>query len=75
VREINKRHDALHASLIARMRRRRGKGEVAEIQKALEEEQAERRRELRAASRIKWDGVVDWGNGSKQREEYWLLEE
>jgi hypothetical protein len=69
MQEINQRHDALRQHLISQMREAKTKEEVQALQRALEEEQAERRKELRATSRIRWNGVVDWGIGSEAREE------
>lgn len=42
--------------------------EVAELQRAVEEVHASRSRELKAASRIRWNGIVDWGNGEGRHE-------
>jgi hypothetical protein len=67
--EINTRHNALRARLMAKLRVSTSREEVAELQKALEEEQVGRSRELRVASRIRWNGIVDWGIGSEQRHE------
>jgi hypothetical protein len=66
--EISMRHDSLRASLMRKLRTATSREEVTELQRALEEEQAGRNREMRAASRIKWNGIVDWGNGEGRQE-------
>ena len=65
--EIKIRHDDLRAKLMDKLRRSTSKVEVAELQRALAEEQDCRSKELRAADRIRWNGVVDWGIGSELR--------
>jgi len=59
--EINKRHDELRHKLMTAMRRAGSREEVLELQRALEEAHAHRGKELRAAGRVRWDGVVVWG--------------
>jgi len=66
--EINIRHDNLRASLMGQLRTATSREEVTELQRVLEEEQAGRNRELRAAKRIPWNGIVDWGNGEGRQE-------
>ena len=71
MQEINSRHDALRQHLLSQMREARTREAVQNLQRALEEEHAGRGKELRAASRMRWTGSVDWGKGSETREEYY----
>lgn len=52
-----------------KMRQSTSQEEVAELKRALAEEQDCRSKELIAAERIRWNGVVDWGIGSELRRE------
>jgi len=70
--EINQQHDDLRGKLMEKLRTAGSKQEVAELQVAIEESHAERGKELRAASRVRWGGIVIWGPPGfegEQREE------
>lgn len=45
--------------------------QAQEIQRRIEEENAERGRELRKAGKLRWEGFVDWGvMGSETEREF-----
>jgi Cytochrome c552 len=72
ISEINQRHDKFQNLKMAQMRQARSIQEVLALQRALEESQSARAKELRDAGRVMWKGVVFWGppgaNGCKQEE-------
>ena len=59
--EINRRHDQMRERMIAAMRGARGKEEVKQLQRVMEEAHVERGKDIRAANSVKWSGVVVWG--------------
>ncbi|PVH81991.1 hypothetical protein DL98DRAFT_530746 [Cadophora sp. DSE1049] len=60
ISEINREHDELHNRLMASLRSAKTREKVAEIQKAVQEAHMQRGKELRAASQLRWNGVVVW---------------
>lgn len=64
ITEINRRHDSLRESLMRQLREAPSRDQARAIQKRVEEGNTERGKELREASKLKWEGVVDWGRGS-----------
>jgi len=51
-----------------RLREAETREQVVEYEKRLEDAQRERRRELRNAGKIKWNGVVEWPGLEEVRE-------
>jgi hypothetical protein len=70
--QIAQTHEALRVQLMNRMRAAGSREEVLKYQWELEDAQRERRREMRQAQSIRWDGVVQWpgpggGDGAARR--------
>ena len=61
IAEINRRHDALRESLMRQARKPSSREEAKQIEARVMDGITERRKELREAGKMKWDGVVDWG--------------
>jgi hypothetical protein len=61
ISEINRHHDDFHARKVAQMRQAKTREEVSALQSALEESHVARGKELRAAGRVRWNGMVLWG--------------
>lgn len=58
--EINQRHDELRENLIAAVRRAKTIELVMELKMLIGEAHVLRAKELRAAGRVKWSGMVIW---------------
>ncbi|KAG4411308.1 hypothetical protein IFR04_015564 [Cadophora malorum] len=67
--EINREYDELHGKLMAMLRSAKTGEAVTEIQKAVQEAHMQRGKELRAASRLRWNGIVVWVPTEDAREE------
>ena len=67
--EINKRHADHRNRLMAAMRRAGTQEEVFQLQRAIEEASAGRRREMSEAGKVSWNGIVVWGPGGFEGEE------
>jgi hypothetical protein len=61
IAEINHRHDEFRSHKMAQLRRAETREEVLALQGVLEEAYAARGKELRAAGRVRWNGMVLWG--------------
>ncbi|KAH7317752.1 hypothetical protein BKA65DRAFT_107588 [Rhexocercosporidium sp. MPI-PUGE-AT-0058] len=60
ISKINRHYDELLRRLMIWIKCAKTKEEVLEIQTAIEEVHAQKGRELRAASRLQWNGEVVW---------------
>lgn len=55
-------HEAVRSILLKKMREACSKEEVSLLQKELHNAERERRREVRHANSIRWNGIVEWPN-------------
>jgi hypothetical protein len=67
--EINKRHADHRNRLMAAMRRAGTQEEVFQLQRAIEEASAGRRKEMSEVGKVGWNGIVVWGPEGFEGEE------